>query len=345
MMAGLEFDLPEPAIRARVAEWHLGAPGTGLVWLNDTLAAAGGDGRLHFATAGDGELASRVLHEGAILTLAVDCLAGRIVTGGDDGRVMAANSEGHEQLLHRPGRWVEAVAASRKGLLAASLGKQVLLWQNGELHARDMPSTAAALAFDAKGSSLAVAHYGGVSLVDPAHPKRAPRKPEWKGSHIGVTFSPNGKFVVSVMSENALHGWRVKDAANMAMSGYPAKPRSLSWSTDGSLLASSGADRAIVWSFSGRDGPMGTAAVSLGVRGVQVTALAWHPGSPMLALGYRDGAVQLCRADNGAMLPLRKPDGQMVSAVSFSSRGDRLAALTDQGALCRFDLSGADRTP
>jgi len=339
MMAGFAFDLPEAALRARVAQWHLGAPGTGLVWLNDTLAAAGGDGRLHFAAKGDGGLTSRVLHEGAILTLAVDPFAGRIVTGGDDGRVMAATPEGHEQLLHRPGRWVEAVAASRQGRLAASLGKQVVLIQGGELHGKDMPSTAAALAFDARGSSLAVAHYGGVSLIDPANPRRAPRRLDWKGSHIRVTFSPNGKFVVSVMSENALHGWRVKDGANMAMSGYPAKPRSLSWSADGRLLASSGSDGAIVWSFAGRDGPMGTSAVSLGARGVQVTALAWHPSAPVLALGYRDGAVRLCHAADGAMLPLRDTDGASISTLAFSPEGQFLGILGAAGTLARLDLT------
>jgi len=337
-MAGFEFEVPEPAIRARAQDWHLGAPGTGLVWLNDTLVAAAGDGRLHFATTDDG-LASSVFHEGAILTLAVDTLQGRIITGGDDGRVMAATREGGEQLLHRPGRWIDAVAAGRKGQIAASLGKEVLLWQGDRLHKKDMPSTAAALAFDAKGSCLAVAHYGGVSLVDAVNPKRAPRRLEWKGSHIRVCFSPSGKFVVSVMSENALHGWRIKDGANMAMSGYPTKPRSLSWSADGRLLASSGADGAVVWSFAGRDGPTGTSAVSLGARGVQVTALAWHPSAPMLALGYRDGAVRLCRTEDGATLPLRDADGGPISNLGFDADGKHLGMLSAAGTLSRFDLA------
>lgn len=339
MTAGFELELPEPAIRARAQDWHLGAPGTGLVWLNDTLAAAGGDGRLHFATNEDGGLASTVLHEGPILTLAVDPLKGRVITGGDDGRIMAATHEGSEQLLHRPGRWVEAVTVSRKGQIAAGIGREIILMQGGEPYVSEAPSTAAGLAFDAKGSSLAVAHYGGVSLIDPAHPKRAPLRLGWKGSHIRVTFSPNGKFVVSVMSENALHGWRIKDGANMAMSGYPTKPRSLSWSANGGLLASSGADGAIVWSFVGRNGPMGTSAISLGARGVQVTALAWHPSAPMLALGYRDGAVRLCRTEDGAMLPLREADGDPISNFAFDIHGKHLGMLSAGGTLTRFDLA------
>jgi WD40 repeat protein len=307
MMTNMQLGTPEPALCARAADWHLGAPGTGLTWLHDTLVASGGDGRVHFAAADDHALLPVDLHQGAILALAADPAGNRVITGGDDGRIMSATMDGSEQVLHRPGRWIEAVACGRKGQLAAVIGKQVLLWQSGdEFVARDMPSTAAALAFDAKGANLAVAHYGGVSLIDPAHPKRAPRRLDWKGSHIGASFSPNGKFVVSVMSENALHGWRIKDGANMAMAGYPANPRSLGWSADGRLLASSGADGAVVWSFAGRDGPMGTSAVTLGERAVPVSAVAWHPSAPLLALGYRDGAVQLCRSEDGAMLPLRR---------------------------------------
>jgi WD40 repeat protein len=339
MMAGVDIDMPEPAIRARVADWQLGAPGTGLVWLGDMLVAAGGDGKLHFTGPDDRALTSMDLHLGAILALAADPGGGRVITGGDDGRVMATTHEGSEQLLHQPGRWIDAVAVGRKGQIAVGIGKQVQLWQGDDRHGKDMPSTAAGLAFDAKGASLAVAHYGGVSLIDAAHPKREARLLAWKGSHIGVSFSPNGKFVVSIMSENALHGWRVKDAVNMAMSGYPTKPRSLSWSADGRLLASSGADGAIVWSFAGREGPMGTSAISLGERGLPVTALVWHPTAPMLALGYRDGAVRLCRSEDGAMLPMHEADGDPVAFLAFAAHGKQLGALSTGGKLCWFDLA------
>lgn len=338
-MAGAALDRTEAALRSRAANWSLGAPGTGLVWLGETLVASGGDGRLHFAEPEAAALRSQALHQGAILSLVADPEGGRVVTGGDDGRVMAATSAASEQLLHRPGRWIDALAVAGRGRMAIGIGKQVLLRQGDDWPAVDMPSTAAALAFDSKGGSLAVAHYGGVSLLDPLHPRRAPRRLAWKGSHIGVRFSPNGKFVVSVMSENALHGWRVKDGVDMAMSGYPSKPRALSWSADGQLLASSGADGAIIWSFAGRDGPMGTAAVSLGDRGVPVTGLAWHPGALMLALGYRDGAVLLCRAEDGARLPLRQADNDAITMLGFAPSGRQLAVLSQSGALARISLT------
>lgn len=66
MMTGSEFEFPEPAIRARVQEWALDAPGTGLVWLNSALVAAGGDGRLHFVAAADDGLARPIHQERAL---------------------------------------------------------------------------------------------------------------------------------------------------------------------------------------------------------------------------------------------------------------------------------------
>ena len=87
-------------------------------------------------------------------------------------------------------------------------------------------------------------------------PPRAPDTFEWKGSHLDVTVSPDGRFLVTSMQENALHGWRIADRKDMRMSGYPAKTRSLSWSFDGHWLATSGADAAIIWPFKDKDGPM-----------------------------------------------------------------------------------------
>ena len=47
------------------------------------------------------------------------------------------------------------------------------------------------------------------------------------------------------MQENSVHGWRLRDKGNLAMSGYPAKVKSLDWVGDTPFLATSGADEAI----------------------------------------------------------------------------------------------------
>ena len=116
------------------------------------------------------------------------------------------------------------------------------------------PSTVRGIAFTPKGYRLAFAYYGGASLWFP-NTESPPEAFDWKGSHLDVTVSPDGRFLVTSMQENALHGWRIADKAHMRMSGYPSKVRSWSWSPDGFWLATSGADSCVIWPFKEKDGP------------------------------------------------------------------------------------------
>ena len=153
---------------------------------------------------------------------------------------------------------------------------------------------------------LAIARYNGVDLnwVNTANP---PQFLEWKGAHTGVIFSPDGKYVVSMMQENALHGWRLADNKHMRMSGYPAKVKSLSFSAKGKWLASSGAPAAIVWPFSGKDGPMGKAPKELGRHGQYFGHACCLPSAEeVVAIGYGDGMVLAVRIDDGKEAMLKR---------------------------------------
>ena len=121
----------------------------------------------------------------------------------------------------------------------------------------EAPSTVGGPCFFPKGFRLAIAHYNGATLWFPNAAGAQPERLEWKGSHLGVTISPDGKFLITTMQESTLHGWRLADAKHMRMSGYSARVRSLSWSADGEFLATSGSEQLILWPFDGKDGPMG----------------------------------------------------------------------------------------
>ena len=155
---------------------------------------------------------------------------------------------------------------------------------------------------------------------------------EWKGAHLGVSFSPDGKYVVTAMQENALHGWRLADGKDMRMSGYPAKPRSMSWSAKGRFLATSGANAAMLWPFHFKDGPMGKPPLQLGAREVLVTRVACHPtrgdGGDRLP-GRHDPRRPFRRRRGGADAP---PGGGPVSALAWDDAGRRLAFGTEDGA-------------
>ena len=182
-----------------------------------------------------------------------------------------------------------------------------------------------------KGYRLALAHYNGVSLWFP-NASAEPMLLEWKGSHLDATCSPDGRFLVTSMQENALHGWRLADSRNMRMTGYPGKTRSMAWSHDGNWLATSGADACVVWPFRDKDGPMGKPPRECGVRSNRVTRVAFHPRALVVAVGYDDGMIVLCRLGDAAEILVRDAGDGAVSALAWDERGGRLLFGTEAGA-------------
>ncbi|HEY1452526.1 MAG TPA: WD40 repeat domain-containing protein [Roseiarcus sp.] len=268
--------------------------------------------------------------DAAILTAISDSKI--LLTGGDDGRVVAMQAGGAPQeIADEKGRWIDALAMRGKAY-AWSAGKQVRARdESGIVKTWSAPSTARGLAFQPKGYRLAATHYNGATLWFPKV-EGLPQTLEWKGAHLDAAFSPDGRFLVTSMQENALHGWRLADSRNMRMTGYPAKTRSLSWSHDGQWLATSGADAAVVWPFKDKDGPMGKAPRECGVRQARVTRVAFHPKALVVAIGYADGALLLCRLADAAEIPARDPGGGPVSALSWDATGARLLFGLESGA-------------
>ena len=153
----------------------------------------------------DGEETRVTVHGGAILGAACD--GNRIVTGGDDGKVMATNPAGESETLATDPkrRWIDHVAITNDSV-AWSCGKQAFVrTAKGKAdRALDLPSSAGGLAFAPKGFRLAIAHYNGATLWFPNAPDAKPDRLEWKGSHLDVTFSPDGRFSVTAMQEPTL---------------------------------------------------------------------------------------------------------------------------------------------
>ena len=319
------------SLRDRVVTVGAGAPVAAAAFLGDVPALALDSGDVLL---GSLESPKRVgAHpDAAILVVAQ---AGRsLVTGGDDGRVVRIDAAGGIADIHTArGRWIDAIAARDDGAIAWSCGKDVFCRDaKGALKQTLAPTTARGLAFAPKGYRLALAFYGGAALWFP-NTEAGPDMFEWKGSHLDVTFSPDGRFLVTTMQENALHGWRIADKTHMRMSGYPAKVRSMSWSSDGFWLATSGADSCVIWPFKDKDGPMHKQPRECGVRKAKVSRVAFNPKALLLAIGFEDGWILLIRLNDGSELLVRRPDGarDVVTALAWSGDGARLLFGTDGG--------------
>lgn len=285
------------------------------------------------------------LHDG-MLTCIRDPHSATLLSGGEDGKVLRIAHDGTAtELAHVPRKWISVVAGGPQGAVAYANGRTAFVrLTDGSTREFTEERTVEALDFAPKGLRIAAARYNGVTLhwVGTAG---APVDLDWKGAHNGVVFSPDGRFIVTTMQENALHGWKLDgkatDARHMRMTGYPAKVKSLSWSPKGKWLASSGAPAAIVWPFAGKDGPMGKAPLELGTRAnIMVTEVAFHPAEEVLAIGFADGMILGVRlADNKEAL-LRRPGKGAITAMNWSATGKLLAFASAAGDCGIVDISG-----
>jgi WD40 repeat protein len=223
-------------------------------FLGRTAVFVCGEEALLFAEP-DGALRRMTVHGGAILAAVSD--GERIVSGGDDGQVVATDV-GASRVLATDAkrRWIDHVALGPDRAVAWSAGKTAFVQGKDEgsaLRQLDAPSTVGGLVFLPKGLRLAIAHYNGATLWFP-NAKAEPERLEWKGSHLGATVSPDGRFLVTTMQEPMLHGWRLVDGQHMRMSGYAARVTSLAWAAGGRWLATSGSTQIILWPFQAKEG-------------------------------------------------------------------------------------------
>lgn len=309
------------------------------------LAYGLGDGGVALLASGDKAAEpNRVdAHDGAVLSLAADADEAAFVTGGDDGKLLRVAASGEVTTLHHwKGKWVEHVLAPVGApFRAVGVGKSaILLPRKADAAPTELahPSTVGGIAVNPKAKRIAVAHYNGVSLWWTHGKEQKPKVLSWTGSHIGITWSPDGNYVVTSMQENALHGWRLSDSQDMRMSGYPMKVRSVAWSQSPYFLVTSGAERVVCWPFSGA-GPMGKPPMELGyARPAPIVAVAAHPRGDLVAAGYADGALALARIQTANAGFAKPPGGGRVSALAFSPDGNRLAFGTEDGLAGVIDL-------
>ncbi len=331
---------PNPSstsLTQHVLAFDAGGPVVAATFLGELPALALADGVVRIGEPDDGKRIA-AHPDGAILSAVSD--GKTLVTGGDDGRVVSMGADAEvREVANEQGRWIDALAL-RGAHIAWSAGKAVKARDEaGVVRTWAAPSSVRGLAFQPKGYRVAATHYNGAALWFPKV-EGAPQILEWKGAHLDATFSPDGRFLVTSMQENALHGWRLADSRNMRMTGYPGKTRSLSWSHDGAWLATSGAEASVVWPFKDKDGPMGKAPRECGVREARVTQVAFHPRALVLAIGYADGMVLLCRLADAAEILVRGPGGGAIGALAWNAHGSRLLFGLELGEAGLLDLPG-----
>lgn len=298
-----------------------------------------GDGRVVFADGREVEA-----HDGAILCAVVHPSGEGLITGGDDGRVVWSQADGGVDLtVSARGQWIDAIDASpATGLVAFSAGRTLsVIDVNDPDFRRDFEHerTVSGVAIDPKGRRIATSTYGGAALWFARIESQKPTLLKWAGSHTGIGWSPDGAFLITTMQDNQLHGWRLKDQKNLRMGGYPSKIRSFAFLSKGQLMATSGAQGAVLWPFTGSNGPMGKEAVEIGYdENSLITLVAARSEQGLLAAGLNDGRVWVARPEATGLAFVKAEEGPPITALALSPDARQLAWADEDGQAAVVDL-------
>lgn len=270
-----------------------------LAWSStgDSLAIAGGEGRVFGAQFTGHDLNARQLGEHVLGALAVSYQPnGRLfVSSGQDGAVFLFDEYGAKSKTLRPAAVASehlAFAPDGKTLAIAS-ARQLSLWSAvGELLRTyaPMPSTINALAWDKPGRDLCAATHGGLTVH--RSESGANRRYNWSGTCLTAAYSPNGKFLVSGMADGAVHFWYLATGKDSQMNGYPGRVTLTTWQAASRYLATGAGNEIVVWDFGGR-GPEGSRPIQLSGHTDRVECLAFAPNGGYLVSGGRDWRLSL----------------------------------------------------
>lgn len=327
-------DLLAPtAIKRAGQRFNIDAVPVAVATMGETAFTAWGDECLRAFSPG-AEPEALPVHKGAVLSMVTEA-SGMILTGGGDGRFCRITPEGVTEIAAFPRKWVDHVAAGAGGIHACSVGREVHLWDGPRHEVLAAPSIVGGLALDRKGGRLAVAHYGGVTVWSREKRGWKPARLTWAGNLTAVSFSPDDRFVMTRMQENALHGCRLRDKFDLRMSGQPTKVKGWAWTGKLSCPATTGADEAILWPFDGAQGPMGRGPMQLcwGARGF-VTAICTLPGHEAVLAGYSSGAVIFSEIDAAAEPhAIKRPTGAAITLLAVTPQTGWLLAADDRGGV------------
>ena len=260
----------------------------------DLVAAADAAGTLTLLSLNDGATAQQIQLSELPVTALQWPRPQRLIAATEDGTLHLLDpTDGLRRVarIETPGPWIEGLDTS-KGSLAFCAGRRAWrysldgekIWES-PLH----ESTLSGVAFLPDTSALATSCYGAMRIWSTEKSRDLLQELSWKGSLFQPHPSPDGTILACGCQDASVHFWRLTSNQDSEMSGYPSKPRCLSWAADSSLLATSASQAILVWSF--EDGPEGTSPYTLGLNARPISTLTFHPEINLLLSGAEDGIL------------------------------------------------------
>src|SRR6267143_1101486 len=157
-----------------------------------------------------------------------------------------------------------------------------------------------------------------------------------------VAFSPNGLQIATVSADRYLRVWDRTGRVLFAVPAHAAKPSSVAWSPDGTMVATADPNVLIIWdAVTGRVlrqvqyVPLADASID------ENAVLGWSPNSTWIAAGTAR-YVHIVNALTGQRVGALWATNSQVNAVRFNRLGTQIATALGDGTVAVFNMNATN---
>jgi WD40 repeat protein len=191
----------------------------------------------------------------------------------------------------------------------------------------------AALAVAPDGARVAIGHAGGITLWAGGD---KPRRLSAKGVHTDLAWSRDARTLASATRDGDVLLWDVASGAVRQIDAGRDMRRAIGITADGAHLVTSASAMVACWDIAT------SALVPCGIGSRDaVLRVACHPRRPLVAAGYANGAIVICRPASTEIVFVRGAGGGGVDVLAWSPDGGALAFGTSGGEIGLALLPGA----
>jgi len=158
---------------------------------------------------------------------------------------------------------------------------------------------------------------------------------DWGGASLLVTWSPDGRWVVTGDQTSSVHLYDFTRDHSLYMQGFETKVRAMDFTCDGRKLATGGGPMVTVWDCTGPSGPENRTPEQLSFHKGDVEAIAWSPDGQHLATGDIMGRVVVSSASGKPVAAFE--DEEAISALAWNAEGSLLAVGDAIGDVVIFE--------
>lgn len=324
---------------------------TALTWSSDGtwLAAASAAGDVVLHRINQDSLSLQTANDQSINALEFSAEGQFLAATGQSGDVTVWDVRSPSPSIvftqSHPGVWVDQLAwHPQHPYLAYGVGSQVCVWDIANSAILAQPDFQASsilhLTWHPHGSSLAVSGHGGVKVWQANDWSTEPHLIAVPGASLYAAWSNDGRYLGSGNLDRTLTVAEWGSPPPWLMQGFPGKVRQLAWSTQtdaAPLLAAACVEGITVWHRQ-KTPKRGWQSTVLQQHRARVNAIAFQPGSQLLASAGQDG--QLCFwLKSKKLTKSLKSDADGLSSLAWHPTGQCLATGSASGKLTLWQQS------